>query len=66
MVGWHHQLNGLQEMVRDRASWRAAVHGVAESHTRLRDGATTKEKQEFFLSLGLVSDHSSFLDPPVL
>ena len=27
-------LNKLQEMVKDREDWRAAVHGVAKSQTR--------------------------------
>ena len=26
-------LSKLQEMVKDRGAWRAAVHGNAESHT---------------------------------
>ena len=35
MVGWHHQLNGhefeqLQETVKEREAWRAAVHGVRQ------------------------------------
>ena len=39
MVGWHHQLDGheFQQALRvgDRETWRAAVHGVANSRTRL-------------------------------
>ena len=49
MVGWHHQLKDfslskLQEMVKDRGAWRAAVHGVTKSWTWLSDWTTTQEK----------------------
>ena len=40
MVGWHHQCNALEfeyaPGVGDgQEAWRAAVHGVAKSQTRL-------------------------------
>ena len=30
-------LSKLQEIVEDRGAWRAAIHGVAKSRTRLSD-----------------------------
>ena len=30
-------LGELQELVMDRKAWRAAIHGVAKSRTRLSD-----------------------------
>ena len=38
-------LGKLQEIVRDRESWRATVHGVAESQTWLSNWTTTKNME---------------------
>ena len=44
IAGWHHRLtrldvslSELRELVMDREAWRAVIHGVAKSRTRLSD-----------------------------
>ena len=42
MAGWHHWLDGPEfewtlGLVMDREAWRAVIHGVAKSRTRLSD-----------------------------
>ena len=40
-------LSKLQEMVKDRGAWHAAVHGVAKSQTWLSDWTTTTQNERF-------------------
>ena len=50
IVGWPHQFNGHEfeqapGLVKDKEAWRAAVHGVTRSHTRLSN-CNNKNRQE--------------------
>ena len=40
-------LSKLQERVKDREAWLAAIHGVANSWTQLRDQTTIKPRINF-------------------
>ena len=51
-------LSKLWEMVKDREAWPAAVHGMANSQARLRDGTTPPVGTVFF-----DNTQKCFLDP---
>ena len=43
-------LSKLQEMIKDRGAWHAAVHGVEKSQTRLRNSTTTNQHDKCFIT----------------
>ena len=43
-------LSKLQEMVKDRGAWHAAVHGVEKSQTRLSNPTTTNQHNKCFIT----------------
>ena len=62
-VGWHHRFNGhkFEQTLRDgegQESLRAAIHGVAESRTRLSDFTFTSH---FHALEKEMATHSSIL-----
>ena len=48
-------LSKLQELVMDREAWRAVVHGVTESQTRLRDW--TEQNRVVLFAIFLTTTH---------
>ena len=44
-------LGELQELVTDREAWRAAIHGVAKSRTRLNDWTELNWRTRILLSI---------------
>ena len=40
-------LNKLQQLVKDREAWRAAVHGIAKSQTQLSNWIDTDSDRSF-------------------
>ena len=43
-------LSKLEEMVKDREAWHAAVHGIAKSWTQLSDQTTTTSNKRVVFS----------------
>jgi len=55
LTRWTLSLGGLRELVMDREAWRAAIHGVTKSRTRLSDWTELNFPWSVRLSLRLAS-----------
>ena len=64
-------LSKLQEIVKDREAWQAAVHGVTKSRTQLSEQQpwggrslrpVSKRRQEKYVWISLISVHTALKD----
>ena len=63
LTQWTESVGRLWEIVEDREAWRAAVHGVTKSQTRLSDWTTRRKKHVLELSVSRKMFSDSW--PPV-